>query len=123
MALMKLLIAIVILVIILMVAGYFLKDKVSAVVAQKLVTQMASSLGVDSETAQKLYDSLPQEDQKKVQSIVSEHLSPSTAASLVQSYSEGDYQAIEEYAESELTDEEQQYLLQLYNEYGSAYGY
>ncbi len=123
MALMKLLIAIVILVIILMVAGYFLKDKVSAVVAEKLVTQMASSLGVDSETAQKLYDSLPQEDQKKVQSIVSEHLSPSTAASLVQSYSEGDYQAIEEYAESELTDEEQQYLLQLYNEYGSAYGY
>ncbi len=123
MALMKLLIAIVILVIILMVAGYFLKDKVSAVVAEKLVTQMASSLGVDSETAQKLYDSLPQEDQKKVQSIVSEHLSPSTAASLVQSYSEGDYQAIEEYAESELTEEEQQYLLQLYNEYGSAYGY
>ncbi len=123
MTFMKLLIVIVILAIILMVAAYFLRDKLSSVVAQKLVTQTASSLGVDSDTAQKLYNSLPEEDQKEVQSIVSEHLSPSTAASLVQSYSEGDYQAIEEYAESELTEEEQQYLLQLYNEYGSAYGY
>ena len=123
MTFMKLLIVIVILAIILMVAAYFLRDKLSSVVAQKLVTQTASSLGVDSDTAQKLYNSLPEEDQKEVQSIVSEHLSPSTAASLVQSYSEGDYHAIEEYAESELTEEEQQYLLQLYNEYGSAYGY
>lgn len=106
-----------------MVAAYFLRDKVSAFVAEKLVTQTATSLGLDSDTAQKLYDSLSKEDQEKVQSIVSEHLSPSTAASLVQSYSEGDYQAIEEYAESELTEDEQQYLLQLYNEYGSVYGY
>ena len=123
MTFMKLLIVIVILAIILMVAAYFLRDKLSSVVAQKLVTQTASSLGVDSDTAQELYNSLPEEDQKEVQSIVSEHLSPSTATSLIQSYSEGDYQAIEEYAESELTEEEQQYLLQLYNEYGSAYGY
>ncbi len=123
MALMKLLIAIIILAVILMVAAYFLRDKVSAFVAEKLVTQTATSLGLDSDTAQKLYDSLSKEDQEKVQSIVSEHLSPSTAASLVQSYSEGDYQAIEEYAESELTEDEQQYLLQLYNEYGSVYGY
>ncbi len=120
---MKLLIAVIILVLIILVAGYFLRDKVSAVVAQKLVSQTASSLGVDSDTAQKLYDSLPAEDQKEVQNIVSEHLTPSTAANLIQSYSEGDYQALEDYAESELTEEEQQYLLQLYNEYGSEYGY
>jgi ribosomal protein L12E/L44/L45/RPP1/RPP2 len=121
-ALMKLLIAFVILVLILVVAGYFLKDKISSVVAEKLVTQTANSLGVDSSKAQELYDSLPDEDKEEVQSIVSEHLTPSAASTLIESYTKGDYAAIADYAKSELTTEEQQYLLNLYNEYGSSYG-
>ena len=108
-------------VIIVCYAGYGIaKKKVEQKAAQMIVTQLAesdTSGNSDAADAQKVYNSMSTEDQEKVQKIVDDHLNAGTASKVKEYIQNGDTQALKEYTEENLSEDEKSQLTELYDKY------
>ncbi|MBQ1902294.1 MAG: hypothetical protein II169_07085 [Lachnospiraceae bacterium] len=93
------------------------KAKVVDKVAEKTITSIAEQAGVDSSVANEIYDSMSEEDQKTVQDLIESHADADTIQKATQMYTDGDTSGLKDLAESELSDEEQQELVDLYQKY------
>ena len=97
----------------------FVKQKVEDKVAESIVTQIAgseSSLS-NGKSAREVYQSMSTQDQKKIQTIVDDHLDSQTASKVQQYITKGDTQGLKEYAQNSLTEEERAQLRELYEKY------
>ncbi len=97
----------------------FVKQKVEDKVAESIVTQIAgseSSLS-NGKSAREVYQSMSTQDQKKIQTIVDDHLDSQTASKVQQYITKGDTQGLKEYAQNSLTTEERAQLKELYEKY------
>ena len=97
----------------------FVKQKVEDKVAESIVTQIAgseSSLS-NGKSAGEVYQSMSTQDQKKIQTIVDDHLDSQTASKVQQYITKGDTQGLKEYAQNSLTTEERAQLKELYEKY------
>ena len=97
----------------------FVKKKVEDKAAEVIVNQMAASDTTlpDGKSAKDVYDSMSNEDKEKVQAIVDDHLDAKTASDIQSYVTSGDTEGLKDYAEQNLSDEEQQELLEMYNKY------
>ncbi|MBP7348450.1 MAG: hypothetical protein KA965_07190 [Butyrivibrio sp.] len=96
-----------------------MKQKVEDKVAESIVTQIAgseSSLS-NGKSAREVYQSMSTQDQKKIQTIVDDHLDSQTASKVQQYITKGDTQGLKEYAQNSLTTEERAQLKELYEKY------
>ena len=93
------------------------KAKVVDKVAEKTITSIAEQAGVDSSVANEIYDSMSEEDQNTVQDLIESHADADTIQKATQMYTDGDTSGLKDLAESELSDEEQQELVDLYQKY------
>ena len=97
----------------------FVKQKVEDKVAESIVTQIAgseSSLS-NGKSAREVYQSMSTQDQKKIQTIVDDHLDSQTASKVQEYITKGDTQGLKEYAQNSLTEEERAQLRELYEKY------
>ncbi|MCR4673637.1 MAG: hypothetical protein K5675_01395 [Lachnospiraceae bacterium] len=93
------------------------KGKVVDTVAEKAITNVAEQAGVDAEAATQLYNSMSEEDQETVQTMVENHADAQTVESAISMYKNGDKEGLKELAYSELSDEEINELVGLYQKY------
>ena len=113
------------LIVVLIIAGLlyygkgFVKQKVENKVAETIVTQMAGSDASlpNGKSAKEVYGSMSAQDQKKIQTIVDDHLDSKTASKVQEYITKGDTQGLKEYAQNSLTEEERAQLRELYEKY------
>ena len=113
------------LIVVLIIAGLlyygkgFVKQKVENKVAETIVTQMAGSDASlpNGKSAKEVYGSMSAQDQKKIQTIVDDHLDSKTASKVQEYITKGDTQGLKEYAQNFLTEEERAQLRELYEKY------
>lgn len=96
-----------------------LKEKASHKMAEKLIQ---SEIAADTEltenvSAQEILDSMSEDDQKVVEQIMSDNISPETVAKASSYLASGDTQGLKDYAKETLSDEELQQIKDLYQKY------
>lgn len=94
--------------------GYLFRDKVkekaASVIGNQVVEKAAESLGIPSEQAQEILNSMSDEDKQTVTDIVSNHMDSQTISKAQQYVKDGDVAGAKEFAESELSPDEQNEL-------------
>lgn len=100
-------------------AGGYVKKKIEEKAAQEIVNQLAASDTAlpDGESAKDVYNSMSDEDKQKVQDIVDNHLDAKTASDIQSYVTKGDTEGLKDYARQNLSSDEQQELLEMYDKY------
>lgn len=105
--------------------GYVLKNKVrqkvASVVGDQVVEKAAESLGISSEQAQEVLNSMSPEDRQTVTDIVANHMNSSTISEAQQIVKDRDVNEAKEFAQQQLTSEEQEQLKGIAEKYASRY--
>lgn len=105
--------------------GYLLKGKVkekaASVIGNQVVEKAAESLGIPSEQAQEILNSMAPEDRQTVTDIVENHMDSSTVKEAQQIVKDRDVSEAKQFAQQELTTEEQEQLKDIARKYAPAY--
>ena len=96
-----------------------LKKKAASVATQKAVEVIVKEAGIDAEEEQikEIYEAIPEEDRKTVESIVEEHIDAGTAAEVTTYLQNKDKDGLIRYAKETLSEEELTELMGLYDKY------
>ena len=101
--------------------GYLIRDKVKETVASavgnQVIEKAAESLGIDSEQAQEILNSMSPEDKQTVTDIVSSHMDSNTISEAQKIIQDGDINEAKNFAQQELTPEEQKQLKEIAGKY------
>lgn len=105
--------------------GYVLKnkirEKVASVIGDQVVEKAAESLGISSEQAQEILNSMSPEDRQTITDIVANHMNSSTISEAQQIVKDRDVNEAREFAEEQLTSEEQNQLKGIAEKYATQY--
>jgi cytoskeletal protein RodZ len=97
-----------------------LKQKVAKEIAVSAIEQALEKSGVSDDVkvqAEQIVNSMSEEDQKKVETIIDNHSDPAEAAKAVQIYRSEGTSGLKTYAKQILSDQEQSTLESLYDKY------
>lgn len=101
--------------------GYLFKDqikeKAASVIGNQVVEKAAESLGIPSEQAQQILNSMSDEDRQTVTDIVSNHMDAQTISEAQQYVKDRDLSGAKQFAESELSQTEQDELKEIARKY------
>lgn len=96
-----------------------IKKKAASYATQKAVEVIAEQSGgtAQQEQIKQFYETLPQEDKQKVETIIEDHINAETAAEITTYIQNGDKDGLLQYAQESLTEEELNDLRGLYEKY------
>lgn len=105
--------------------GWLLKDKVkekvASAVGNQVIEKAAESLGVDPQQAQEVLNSMSPEDKQTVTDIISSHMNSSTVSEAQKIIQDRDVNEAKNFAQQELTEQEQEQLKGIAEKYASQY--
>lgn len=96
-----------------------LKTKATNYVASQAIEQIAASAGVDvdSKEVEAAINSMDEEDQETLNTIISEHLDSDTVSDITSYVANGDMDGAAQYAQDNLSEEDRSQLEGLYDKY------
>jgi len=108
---------------------YFGKSKIKDVVVKKtsekivesVIVNQAKQSGASEEEIQKVLDTVSEEDKEKVEEIVQNHMDSDVVTQGTEYLQNGDIEGLKQFASEELSPEETQELMELYEKYKDQY--
>lgn len=94
-----------------------IKEKAASVIGNQVVEKAAESLGIPSDQAQQILNSMSDEDRQTVTNIVSNHMDAQTVSQAQQYVKDRDLSGAKQFAENELSQSEQDELKEIARKY------
>ena len=96
---------------------FLVYDKLMDKATNKVTTEVLTSIGATNEEVQEVLNSMSDSDRAAIEGIIQDHASASSIQEITTYLKNNDPEALSEYADKNLSDEEKAQLYELYSKY------